>query len=75
MPEWLRGHIRWFSHQKRYGRIVRGPGLSDVFVQIEDLTDIEGIHELEDGTLVEFSVEQSSAGPIAANIVSLSFES
>jgi cold shock CspA family protein len=75
MPERLRGHIRWFSHQKRYGRIERGPGLSDVFVQIEDMTDTEGIHELEDGALVEFSIEQTSTGPMAANIVTLSFES
>jgi cold shock CspA family protein len=75
MPERLRGHIRWFSHQKRYGRIQRGPGLSDVFVQIEDLTDIEGLHKLEDGALVEFSIEQTLAGPKAANIVVLAFES
>lgn len=75
MPERLRGHIRWFSHQKRYGRIERGPGLSDVFVQIEDMTDTEGIHELEDGALVEFGIEQTSTGPVAASIVLLSSES
>ena len=75
MSERLRGHIRWFSHQKRYGRIERGPGLSDVFVQIEDLTDIEGIHELEDGVLVEFTIDRTSAGPMAVNIVTLSLES
>jgi cold shock CspA family protein len=75
MPERLRGHIKWFSHQKRYGCIERGPGLADVFLQAEDLPDIEGIHELEDGTLVEFSVEHTPAGPMAANIVMLSMES
>jgi cold shock CspA family protein len=74
MSERLRGHIRWFSHQKRYGRIELGPGLSDAFLRTEDLAGIE-IHELEDGAPVEFSIEHTSAGPVAANIITLSFES
>jgi len=74
MSERLRGYIRWFSHQKRYGRIQRGHGLPDIFVQIEDLKDVEGVHGLEDGGFVEFSVEQTPAGLTASNIVLLSSE-
>ena len=74
MSERLRGYIRWFSHQKRYGRIQLGSGHPDIFVQIEDLKDIEGVHRLEDGELVEFSIEQTPAGPIASNIVMLTSE-
>ena len=74
MSERLRGYIRWFSHQKRYGRIQLGSGYPDIFVQIEDLKDIEGVHRLEDGELVEFSIEQTPAGPIASNIVMLTSE-
>jgi cold shock CspA family protein len=69
MSERSRGRIRWFSHQRRYARIQRGSGLPDIFVQIEDLQDVEGIHGLEDGEFFEFSVEQTPAGPIASNIV------
>lgn len=71
MAERLRGRIRWFSHQKQYGRIQCGQGLPDIFVQIGDFQDIEGVHELEDGGFVEFSVEQTPAGPTASNIVLL----
>jgi CspA family cold shock protein len=74
MSERLRGYIRWFSHQKRYGRIQLGSGRPDIFVQIEDLKDIEGVRRLEDGELVEFSIEQTPAGPIALNIVMLTSE-
>jgi CspA family cold shock protein len=72
MSKRLRGRIKWFSHQKRYGRIQRGQGLPDIFVQIENLQDVEVVHGLEDGEFVEFSVEQTPTGPIASNIVLLS---
>ena len=74
MAERLRGRIKWFSHQKRYGRIQRGHGLPDIFVQIGDFQDIEGVHELEDGECVEFSVEKTPVGPIASNVVVLPSE-
>jgi CspA family cold shock protein len=74
MSERLRGYIRWFSHQKRYGRIQLGSGHPDIFVQIEDLQDIEDVRELEEGELVEFSIEQTPAGPIALHIVMLTSE-
>lgn len=74
MSERLRGRIRWFSHQKRYARIQRGHGLLDIFVRVKDLRDAEDVHELEDGGLVEFSVEQTSVGLIASDIVLLPSE-
>jgi cold shock CspA family protein len=74
VAERLRGRIRWFSHQKRYGRIQRRPGLPDIFVQIGDFQDAESVHESEDGGFAEFSVEQTLAGPIASNIVLLPSE-
>ena len=33
VTERVRGDIKWFNHQKRYGFIRRGDGLPDVFVQ------------------------------------------
>ena len=74
MSKRSRGYIRWFSHQKRYGRIQLGSGHPDIFVKIEGWQDIEGVRKLKDGELVEFSIEQTPAGPIALNIVLLSSE-
>ena len=71
MPKRLRGHLWWFSSQKRYGRIRCGQGLPDIFVQTGDMQNVEGIRELETGRLVEFSVEQTPTGPVASNIVLL----
>lgn len=71
MSKRLRGRLWWFSHQRKYGRIRCGQGLPDIFV---DLQSAEGIRELESGKLVEFSVEQTPAGPIASNIVLLPSE-
>jgi cold shock protein len=71
MSERLRGHIRWFSHQKRYGRIQRGSGHPDIFVQIGDFQEAEDIQELEDEELVEFDIEQTPSGPIASDVARL----
>jgi cold shock CspA family protein len=71
VPEQLRGRIKWFSHQKQYGRIQCGRGLPDIFVQIGDFQDAEGARDLEDGEFVEFGLEQTPAGPVVSNIVSM----
>ncbi len=67
----LEGHIRWFSYQKRYGRIHCNSGLSAVFVQSDGFRDPQSARRLEDGGSVEFSIEQTSMGPAAVDVVVL----
>jgi cold shock CspA family protein len=49
VAERLRGHVRWFSRQKLYGRIQCGHGLPDIFAQVGDPHGVEGVHELDEG--------------------------
>lgn len=71
MAERLTGRIRWFSHQKRHGRIRCDGGLPDVFVEAGDFRDPDGVRGLEDGGIVEFSISQTPKGLVAVDVVVL----
>ena len=64
------GIVKWFSDSKGYGFISR-EGSSDVFVHFSAIQGGEGFKTLNEGQRVEFSVEQGSKGPQAANVVLL----
>ena len=64
------GTVKWFSDSKGYGFISR-EGSSDVFVHFSAIQGGEGFKTLNEGQRVEFSVEQGSKGPQAANVVLL----
>ncbi|MGD2178919.1 MAG: cold shock domain-containing protein [Anaerolineae bacterium] len=67
----VRGRIKWFSHQKRYGFIRRGDGLPDVFVHMNEFRSRADAYWVKDGDVVEFDVEQTPKGPSAVDVVVL----
>jgi CspA family cold shock protein len=71
MDERVKGHIKWFSHQKRYGFIRRGGDLQDVFVHMNEFRSRSDAYWVRDGDPVEFGVEQTPKGPSAVDVVVL----
>ncbi|MGD1995708.1 MAG: cold shock domain-containing protein [Anaerolineae bacterium] len=69
--ERVKGHIKWFSHEKRYGFIRRDDGSPDVFVHMNDFRDRADAHWVRDGDPVEFEVEKAPKGPRAVDVVVL----
>ena len=74
MTERIRGHIKWFSHQKRYGFIRRDDGHQDVFIHMNDFRSTADAHWVKGGDAVEFEVEHSPKGPRAVDAVMLSID-
>lgn len=60
------GKVKWFNAEKGFGFIER-EGKKDIFVHFGDI-EMEGYKTLNEGELVEFTVEQSSKGEIARHI-------
>ena len=71
VTERVRGHIKWFNHQKRYGFIRRGDGLPDVFVHMNEFRSTADVQWLKEGDAVDFGVEQTPKGPSAVDVVVL----
>jgi len=67
VSERVTGTVKWFSRQKGYGFIEREGG-DDVFVHFSAIQG-EGFRNLEEGDQVEFTIESSSKGPQAADVV------
>jgi len=74
MNETFRGVVRWFNAVKGYGFIGRETQTSawpkqlddkDVFVHFTAIND-SGYKKLEEGNIVEFSVEEGQAGRLQA---------
>jgi CspA family cold shock protein len=69
MSERVTGTVKWFNGSKGYGFIEREGG-ADVFVHFSSIR-AAGFRNLEEGQLVEFSVEEGRKGPQAADVVVL----
>ncbi len=67
MSEHQLGKVKWFNSQKGFGFISPEDGSRDVFVHFSAIEG-GGYRDLQDGELVEFTVEQSPKGPRAANV-------
>ncbi len=63
-----RGTVKWFSSSKGYGFIQWPEGPKDVFVHYSAV-QMEGYKSLDEGQPVEFSVEDSTKGPQAVQVV------
>lgn len=69
--ERIQGKIKWFSHQKRYGFIQRADGLDDVFVHMNEFRVKQDAYWAKRGDAVEFTMEQTSKGTSATDVVIL----
>lgn len=69
MSERITGTVKWFNTSKGFGFITREDG-PDVFVHYSAI-QTEGFRNLAEGDRVEFTVEQSSKGPQASNVVKI----
>ena len=66
MPERHTGTVKWFNAGKGFGFIGREDG-EDVFVHFSAIK-MDGYKRLEEGQLVEFSIEQGPKGLQAADV-------
>ncbi len=64
------GVVKWFNESKGYGFIERSSG-GDVFVHFSAIQG-DGYRSLEDGSEVEFDVEQGPKGLQAINVTKTS---
>ncbi len=69
MSERVQGTVKWFNNSKGYGFIAR-EGSEDIFVHYTAIQS-EGYRTLTEGQRVEFSIEQSSKGLQASNVIAL----
>ena len=63
----LKGKVKWFNGKKGYGFIEREDKEKDVFVHASAVRDA-GLRFLNEGDLLEFSVEEGDKGPSAVNL-------
>jgi len=69
MNDRVKGTVKWFNAAKGYGFISRDDG-EDVFVHFSAI-ESEGYRKLNEGQLVEFTIEKGEKGLQAANVVPL----
>ena len=62
----MQGIVKWFNAAKGFGFLGREDG-PDVFVH-HSAIDMDGYRTLKEGQRVEFSVEEGTKGPQAANV-------
>jgi CspA family cold shock protein len=67
MTERFKGTVKWFNATKGYGFIGREDG-EDVFVHFSAI-QAEGYRKLEEGQVVEFSIESGPKGLQASKVV------
>lgn len=67
MTERYIGTVKWFNGSKGYGFISREGG-NDVFVHFSAIRG-DGYRSLEEGQVVEFSIERGPKGLQASNVV------
>ena len=66
MSDRVSGTVKWFNSSKGFGFISREDG-DDVFVHYSAITG-DGFRNLEEGQVVEFSIEQGPKGLQAVDV-------
>ena len=67
MAERISGTVKWFNSGKGYGFLTQSNG-PDVFVHFSAIQS-EGYKSLEEGQMVEFTVEKGTKGLQATNVI------
>jgi CspA family cold shock protein len=65
----VKGKVKWFSQEKRYGFIERGNGHRDVFVHANAFRSPSDAYWVKEGDVVEFQLEQAPKGPRAVDVI------
>ncbi|MFS1539026.1 MAG: transcription antiterminator/RNA stability regulator CspE [Candidatus Phlomobacter fragariae] len=71
MSDKMKGQVKWFNESKGFGFITPSDGSKDVFVHFSAIQG-NGFKTLSEGQNVEFTIEDGSKGPAAANVNALS---
>ncbi|MFI0982430.1 transcription antiterminator/RNA stability regulator CspE [Streptomyces sp. NPDC021093] len=66
----INGTVKWFNESKGFGFISPEDGSADVFVHFSAIQG-QGFKTLAEGQRVQFSIENGSKGPSAANVTAL----
>ncbi|HRW04836.1 MAG TPA: cold shock domain-containing protein [Caldilineaceae bacterium] len=67
MSDRIQGTVKWFNNEKGFGFIAPDNGSKDVFVHHSAIV-ATGYRSLAEGDRVEFTVEQGTKGPAAADV-------
>lgn len=70
MSDKMKGQVKWFNESKGFGFITPSDGSKDVFVHFSAIQG-NGFKTLAEGQNVEFTIEDGSKGPAAANVTAL----
>ncbi|MCC3719212.1 cold-shock protein [Rouxiella badensis] len=70
MSNKMTGLVKWFNPEKGFGFITPQDGSKDVFVHFSAIQSSD-FKTLDEGQKVEFSIENGSKGPSAANVIGL----
>ncbi|MFP3019198.1 MAG: transcription antiterminator/RNA stability regulator CspE [Arsenophonus sp.] len=70
MSDKIKGQVKWFNESKGFGFITPSDGSKDVFVHFSAIQG-NGFKTLAEGQNVEFTIEDGSKGPAAANVTAL----
>lgn len=67
----IKGSIKWFKQERRYGFIQCSNGLPDVFVHMNGFRSVADARWAKNGDTVEFEIERTLRGPKAFDVVIL----
>lgn len=66
----MKGQVKWFNESKGFGFITPADGSKDVFVHFSAIQN-QGFKTLTEGQDVQFSIENGTKGPSAANVTTI----
>lgn len=64
----ITGTLKWFNGKKGFGFVAPDDGSRDVFVHVSEFEPAVA-RELDEGTRLEFAIQQGKKGPLATDVV------
>ena len=64
------GNLKFYSHQRKFGFLIRENGNGDVFFHVSDLRTFQYANDIlwDEGMVLEFDCVESEKGPVAQDI-------